>query len=428
MRSGWANYAALPLFFGFKVFCGLLILKVSAVTLSVAGFSVFSQFLLFSALINLIAVGGAQNGLIQQVSVATDESEVAKAQSAAIVIWLATLALIGAPVVLAREWVAVLLVGDAELAWIVPPIIALVLAGGIGQIFSAVLTGRDRVSASLFSQAVGLLVGVCGCLIGLARGRAEIAVIAFSVGPLVTAACAYALVRSHRLSFYRPKQLGTQIRTLLGFSGAYVAIALFTSITFFVVRYVYREAFGIEALGYWLVANRISDTSVQLMGLFALQLFMPRYSRAPDAGARTRVLKNSWAVLTAAIVSLVVVFSLAPAFFVRILLSEKFVPAVSGILIYMVGDVLRATVMIGMHEAFGRRRLKRYVVIEVCASGLFALFSVTLIELGDPRAPFLGYVAAYAVVAMALLVSAVRAHRRLQNRPGVGSDRTSQPT
>ena len=425
MRPDWANYASLPLFFGFKVFCGLLILKVSAVALSVAGFSVFSQFLLFSSLLNLVAVGGAQNGLIQQVSVAADDDEVARVQSAAIAIWLAAIVLIGLPVVLARGWVAVLLVGDATFGWAVPPIVALILLGGVGQIFCSVLTGRDRAAASLFAQGIGLLVGVCGCLAALTHGKAELAAIAFSAGPPVTAACAYGLVRSHRLSFHRPTRLAAQIRKLLGFSGAYVAVALFTSIAFFVVRFVYREAFGLDALGYWLVANRISDTSVQLMGLFALQLFLPRYARTTDAAARTRVLRNSWVALTGAILSLVLVFSLAPAFFVRVLLSEKFVPAVSGILVYMVGDALRATVMIGMHEALGRGRLKRYMFIEMCASGLFAVFTVSLIAMGDRRAPFLGYTAAYAIVAAALLVSALRARHRGAGGSAVAEARAS---
>ena len=135
MKSGWANYAALPVFFGFKVICGLLILKVSAVALSVAGFSVFSQFLLFSAFLSLVAVGGAHNGLIQQVAIAEDDQEVARVQSAAMAIWLAALVLVGAPIMLARGWVAVLLVGDATFGWAVPPIVALILAGGLGQIF-----------------------------------------------------------------------------------------------------------------------------------------------------------------------------------------------------------------------------------------------------------------------------------------------------
>ena len=274
-------------------------------------------------------------------------------------------------------------------------------------------------AASLFAQGVGLTVGVSGCLAALFQGKAELAVIAFSAGPLATAACAYTLVRSHRLALHHPTALAAQIRTLLGFSGAYVAVALFTSITFFLVRYVYREAFALEALGYWLVANRISDTSVQLMGLFALQLFLPRYSRATDAASRTRVLGGSWAVLTGAAVALVLVFSVAPAFFVRILLSDKFIPAVPGILIYMVGDTLRATVMIGIHEAFARGRLKRYMFIEVCSSGLFAIFTVILIVMGDRRAPFIGYTAAFAIMAVGLLLSALRARYRLRGGPAL---------
>ena len=52
--------------------------------------------------------------------------------------------------------------------------------------------------------------------------------------------------------------------------------------------------------------------------------------------------------------------------------------------------------MIGINEAFARGRLKRYMFIELGSSGLFALFTVILIAMGDRRAPFLGYIAAFA--------------------------------
>src|SRR6202000_1487165 len=62
--SGAALVARLlwvPAFFALKVAVALGLLKLSASFLPVGGFSVFSQLMLFSALLNVLALCGAQN-------------------------------------------------------------------------------------------------------------------------------------------------------------------------------------------------------------------------------------------------------------------------------------------------------------------------------------------------------------------------------
>lgn len=402
MIGHWRNAAALPLFFALKVASGLIILKVSAVALPVAGFSVFSQFLLFAALLNVVATGGAQYGLIRQVSVALSDDEVARAQSAAFAMWMATALLIGVPLVLARGWVSIALVGTPSAGWAVPPIVALMLLGGLGQVACSVLTGLGRVAGSLAAQGIGLAVALAGCLAALAQGEALWGVIAFSAGPFVAGLVAFPLARAHRFPLHAPRQLVVEIRALLRFSGATMALALFTPFILFAIRYLYREQFGIEALAFWLVANRISDTSVQLMGLYAYQLFIPRYAAIANPFAARRVLMGSWAILTAVMALFLGIFALAPELIVRVILSSRYLPAIGVIEIYMLGDVFRATVMIAMHQAFARAQLRRYVMIEVYAMVLFAVITVILLQLGEERAPFLGYTLAYGVMAAGL--------------------------
>jgi hypothetical protein len=40
----------------------------------------------------------------------------------------------------------------------------------------------------------------------------------------------------------------------------------------FALRYLYRQTFGPRDLGYWLAANRISDVTTSLLGLFMTQV------------------------------------------------------------------------------------------------------------------------------------------------------------
>ena len=66
------------LFFMLKIGSALLILLLSTSMLSVAGFAAFTQLTILAALINTIAVAGAQTGLIRIAAAAPDQAGLAR--------------------------------------------------------------------------------------------------------------------------------------------------------------------------------------------------------------------------------------------------------------------------------------------------------------------------------------------------------------
>lgn len=387
------------MFFGIKVLSGLALLKISALFLPVSGFGIFSQFLLFGALLNMIAIGGAQNGLVRQAAAAKDPHGLARASGGAFLIWAAALVLIGLPLVILRGQIAHLLVGDSALGWAVAWIVFVALLNGPGQILSSILTGCSRVPASLAIQGLGLLLGTGAAILLLSQRRPVEAAISFYAGPLLTLPIAWAAVRRHRIAALPIRELVSDALILLQFSGAFVAVAAFSSLALFGMRYVYLSAFGIDALGYWLVAQRISDTSTQLLGLFTVQLFLPTYIRAADGAEAHATVVRSWLIATATLSSFLVCFALAPDLLIRLFLSRHYLPASGAILTYMVGDVLRVCASLAMQAAFAHGRLVRYVAIEVGTVSLFAAIMISLTFSGYTAAPMIGYVTAYAVAA-----------------------------
>ena len=267
--------AALPLFFALKVLSGLALLKVSALYLPVSGFTAFAQFLLLGAMLNTIAVGGAQNGLVRQAAAAEDAHGLARAKGAGFLIWTAAILALGVPMILLRGEVAQLLIGQRELAWAIPWIVALALLAGPGQIYCALLTGCGRAPTSLASQGLGLLAGTAAAVALLIDRQPVWAAIAFYGGTLLTVPVSWLALRRHDILMLPLRELVSEARVLLGYSGAFVFIAVFTSLVLFAVRYVYLSAFGLETLGYWMVAQRVSDTSTQLLGLLMVQVFLP---------------------------------------------------------------------------------------------------------------------------------------------------------
>jgi O-antigen/teichoic acid export membrane protein len=407
--------ASVPAFFLFRVAAGLLLLKLSTNMLSVSGFAVFSQFMLFAALLNTMAIGGAQNGLIRQAAAAGDEQALGRAEGAALMIWGVVAPILALIIAFGSGRISHILVGTADRWWVVISIALLALAAGPGQIWCSLLTGRTRAASSLAAQASGLLAGTAMAATLIVRGDPAAATIGFASGSLVTMAIAFVL----RTGLYVPKASRRAVRretvVLLRYSAAFAATSTFSSLLLFGLRSLYREDFGSIALGYWLAANRISDTSTQLLGLFMTQFYVPHFTMLQSDAERRALTLRCWVAAIALMGSIPLVFSMISGPLVRIFLSPAYLPAVPAIRAYMIGDMFRVWACFAMFTAFARGHPGRYAAIEIGTLSLMAGITVLLIEIGETRAPLLAYAGAYGVTAM--LVSAVFLWRKFIRRP-----------
>ncbi len=101
-------------------------------------------------------------------------------------IWIAAALLLLGPLCLASKMISSVLVGSPD-AWPnVIAIAALSLAGGPGQIWCSILSGRRRVATSLVAQASGLFAGVVIATVFIVRGEPHAAATAFAGGQLLT--------------------------------------------------------------------------------------------------------------------------------------------------------------------------------------------------------------------------------------------------
>lgn len=413
-----ARLASVPVFFLLRILSGLLLLKLSASFLPVSGFTDFSQLMLFAALLNLIAIGGAQNGLVRQAAAADDDMALSRVHGAALLIWgvaalpLALIAAIGSGPI------ARILVGTDQPRWAVVALALVALASGPGQIWCSILSGRKRVIVSLSAQATGLAVGTALAAWLIVTGKPLAATIGFAAGSLVTMAVAPPFVL--RLGV-RPVPMAVaraEVSGLLTYSAAFAATTSFSSILLFGLRSHYRAHFGPVALGYWLVANRISDISTQLLGLFLIQVFVPHIAMLRDEAEQRALVRRCWTAGVAMMGAVPLVFGLLARPLVHLFLSDAYLSAIPAIRTYMIGDLLRVWASIAMFTAFARGHPGRYAAIEMGTLSMMALIALTLIAAGDSRAPWLGYAGAYGVTA--LVTSAVFILRRGRRQTGRG--------
>ncbi|HEX4695446.1 hypothetical protein [Sphingomonas sp.] len=389
----------MPIFFGLRVASALLLLKLSASYLPVHGFTVFAQLMAFSALLNLIAIGGTQNGVIRQAAAASDAGALARVYGAALAIWAAAVPLIGLPVAIGSRAISSLLV-DTSRAWVVViSIAAFALFAGPGQIWCSLLSGRRHPTQSLSAQAAGLVAGTAAAAWFIAHGEAARAALCFAAGPLATMAVALPMVRLFGIALLaRPAR--AEMRALLHYSAAIAATTGFAAVTLFGLRSIYRDSFGATMLGYWMAANRISDLSTQFLGLFLLQFYVPHLATVTDAAARRRLILRCAGVGAGAMGLVILSFSLLSGPLVHLFLSRAYLPAVPFIRAYMIGDLMRVFVSLAMFTAFAKGRPARYAAIEIGTLAMMAVIALVLIHAGDPRAPQFSYAGAYALSAV----------------------------
>ena len=386
-------------YFTLKIAFALCLLKLSANALPVTGFTVFSQLMFFAALLNVLALCGAQGGLIRQAAAARDAAELRQTQDAAFTIWA-----VAAPVSLLLVFcghglVARMLVGDPAAWKVILALTATALAGAPGGIWCAMLTGRRRVAQSLSAQAAGLLAGSGAAAWRILAHDPAGAALAFSAGSMVTGCAALPLVLRLGLPLLPRPAAWPPVIALLRYSAALAATTGASALVAFGLRWITRDHFGVAQLGYWLAASRISDLSTQLVGLFLIQVFVPQLATTLDSGHRRAFLVRSWLVTAGVTTCILLVFSFASRLLIHLFLSDAYLPAAAMIRTYMVGDILRVWPSLAMHTAFANGRPLRYAGIEMGTLTVMAAVSVALTLLGDVAALQTGYLVAYAIAA-----------------------------
>jgi O-antigen/teichoic acid export membrane protein len=303
---------------------------------------------------------------------------------------------------LAARFIGVVLVGHAGEGAAVVALTAIAILAGPGQIRCSMLTGQGRTVASLAIQSAGLLASVAGAAWFALRGDAVAAGLAFACGSLIPSLPVLGLaVRRHTLP--PVAAVLAQAKHLLRFSLAFGAVAAAAPLSLFALRWQYRGAFGDEALGHWLSANKISDLSTQLIGLFMLQVFVPHLAQLGDPRARRRFTLACGAGGMAVMALPLIAFSLAAEPLVRLFLSPSFLPAIPAIQTYMAGDMLRVWTSMAIYTAFAAGRAERYAGLELAVIGSIAAITAASVGQGYLVAPQWAYFATHAAVSAGFL-------------------------
>ena len=400
-------------FFAFKAGIGALILALSANRLSVIEFATFSQLFLYLALLGSVAAAGVQNGVIREV--ASAHGDLRRERSfvlGSLAIWAGFAAIVAIIAITLHDRISIILVGNRSVAGIVALLTVTTLVAGLGTLLCSALSGSGRAPRSLAIQGFGLLIGGGLCLARLQAGDAEGAVVAYAAGPLCTTGIALWTVRHWLvpgdLSW---SEIRTVARSLLSYASTFLIVASALPLVLFGTRYVYRIEFGTVWLGYWLMANRVSDVSTQVVGLYLSQVFLPQVTRSIPGAERLRKIRYTLILGVTVSGAGAAVFALGSRQIISLVLSERYIAALPFIMGYLVGDMFRVGGNVALYTVLAARRLKLFVAIEVGLAILVAIAILAGIAAGYPTSAYWGYLTAHAIAFLAVLLLAPRLAR-----------------
>jgi hypothetical protein len=214
------------------------------------------------------------------------------------------------------------------------------------------------------------------------------------------------------------KQIAHQTTNFLG---AYLVAASAMPISLFFMRAIYRELFGVEALSSWLLANRISDVSTQLIGIYMAQLILPNISISIGRPTLSVSFKAVLSYITTLTVALTLVALFALLFLnqsVIKIIPNMFFESKNIIILYMVGDILRVYVSFLYFFSLASNRPWLGASIELSNAAIFAGALALGLFVGLDSAPGYAYVASNFVLMTAGLLGAFLVGRcsRVRNR------------
>ncbi len=365
-----------------RMLLSLYTVKLTAITLGLAGTGIIGQFNNLLLIATMLAGGGIASGIVK--TAANQDRplvEVHRELSSAHGYGLMFTALVVAAILLGQKWLAPLLPLEHGV-WL---LIALAVSQyGLFQIaaISAVLNSRNRQDlfaiSSLAAGVVGALLVTLGCIYFGLLGT----LLGILAGALSQWFFLYILARRYlpqSCSLGRPKLAIKDLRFWAHFSLLSLITVIGMPLALVGVRNALAAMAGWEAVGIWQAMVRLSDAYMQFGLLFLSAFYFPRLSAAPTMSASKTLLFSHLRILLPATVLLCSVIYITRFEIVPLLFSDQFIGVTELFVPQLIGDTFKITSYLMTYAFLATGHYKLSMAAELAQA---ALFWVTATQFG----------------------------------------------
>lgn len=380
-----------------KILCGLLVVKLMAISYGPAGLGLAGNFRQLITVLGVIAGAGIFNGVTRYVSEHhQDVSQLRQLTATSAALMVISTLLMAIILLLAAQPLSEMLFGSDRYTGVIR-IVAFLQAGiGWANLLQAILKGFRDARGNALVVSAGSLLGVVGYLLSWYSGGYSGALIGLALVPVLTLLPALWLLKQRtpvRWHWLKPCwQPQIAIRLL-----KYTLMALMTAATlpvaWIMMRRLLASHTGWQEVGLWQGVSSISDAWLQFITATFSVWLLPTLSRLTQKQEVAREIRKALCFVLPLVAAIALGVWLLRDVAIWLLFSSQF-SAMRGLFLWqLTGDFFKVGAYIFGYLVIARASLRLYLLTELSQFGLLLAFAGWLIPLHGVQ----GAVQAYAL-------------------------------
>jgi len=406
-----------------KMVCGLLLIKLFAVFLTVAEFGQVGQYMTMIAVLTTVAGGAQTHGLIKMLSASSDDhqtrSDILKVSH---LLAYGFSAIIVAILLIFAEPISQQLIGDTQYSLLIVPVAAGFVFAGFNNLQISALSAAGKLKQIALSQSLGIFTGTVATALLLYFFGFGGAISGFAMIGLWNAIFSAYFTRKTgciKAAHMLPKLDWRILKNLLGYSAALTLAIIMMPGAHIFARIEIARVLGWQEAGYWQAIIKLSDAVIQVYGTFFNNYVLAILSRLNTfAETKAFLIRIIGAVASTALVGFTLIY-LFRDLYIFIFLTPDYQVIGNLLPLQFTGDFFRLLAAIGSYVFLSRRMLFMYVAMEVVSAIVFSLGTAYFVETIGHGAAVYAHVVTYASTLGVIMLLAVSAWMRKANNQSV---------
>lgn len=385
---------------GVKLLFGLLLIKIVAVLLGPTGLGLMGQFMSLTTILILLAGGGISTGVVKYVAEYKDApSRLHQFLSTARgYVLFSSLVILIAGFAIARP-LSLWIFKENGYEFVIHILCIAQFGIALNTFLLAIISGyKDVISSNLVNTTgtfLGLLtlapliyfLGNTGMLIGLAALPALPALVSFWI---VRRKYPRALEQNFKINKH-------DVQRLFRFSLMLATSATTMPMAQMLLRSHLANAGGWEQVGYWQATLRLSDAYLLFVNMVLAGYYMPKLSELGPGRQQLRYMLEAMKRLLPVIAACIALIWLLGAPLIKIIFSDRFLPAQELLTYQLIGDFFKIGSFIMGYVVVANAWMRLSIIGDIVQASLFFCLSWLLIPNFQAQGASIGYAACYFV-------------------------------
>jgi len=389
-----------------KLFAGLFIVKMIAITVGADGLGRLGQFMSLMSMVTIMAGGGITNGVVKYVSeFKENKQKLNDYLGAASYVTFTASFFIGIGLYFAAAEISEWLFKTTVYTSVIHVLSFVQILIALTNLLMGLVNGYQRVKAFAAIGVISAIIGAAGVAVGCSLFGMKGAM----YGLMWMAACPILLLlpwfrislRFQWGSLY-PRWNKEKVIQFTHFSAMLLVSVLTMQMAQIIVRELIQQHDSWVEVGYWQAVTKISDAYLQFVTVVLANYFLPRLAGLKQHSDIKREVNLAYKYAIPTLLAMVVLIFIARDPIILLLFSRDFLAMKEFFTFQLIGDVFKIAAYIGAYVAVAKANTKLYIAAEVIqALMLVVLCSIFVGQFGAVGATYaycLNYIVYFLIV------------------------------